>query len=407
MKWHRIPESGRTWPPGFRVKKGCRTAANWVISMKVIFVSNYFNHHQKPFCEELYRKLGSDFAFVATGTMSDERKKLGYTQGDAPVYVISAWENDQNHRAALERIRMADVVIAGAGAEEWIADRLRRGKLILRYSERPFKTKPSLPRWLYHSLRFRKRDGGNRNIYMLCASGYTAADFAGMGMYRSRMYKWGYFPAVKKYETDRLLREKKHNSILWCGRFLDWKHPDDALRLARQLKIQGYDFEMTLIGTGTMEEELYRLAKELDVADCVRFPGSMSPEQVRSHMEQAGIYLMTSDRQEGWGAVLNESMNSGCAVVASHAAGSAPFLIRDGENGLLYHSGNGDMLYEKVRYLLDHPDEQSRLGSNAYETILSLWNAGTAADRLLQLAEKILAGEKSPRPFGEGPCSPA
>jgi glycosyltransferase involved in cell wall biosynthesis len=94
-------------------------------------------------------------------------------------------------------------------------------------------------------------------------------------------------------------------------------------------------------------------------------------------------------------------------VVASHAAGSAPFLIRDGENGLLYHSGNGDMLYEKVRYLLDHPDEQSRLGSSAYETILSLWNAGTAADRLLQLAEKILAGEKSPRPFGEGPCSPA
>ena len=379
----------------------------WVISMKVIFVSNYFNHHQKPFCEELYRKLGSDFAFVATETMSDERKKLGYIQGDVPEYVISVWGNDKNRSAALDGILMADVVIAGAGAERWIAERIRQGKLVLRYSERPYKKKPSLLRWLYHCYHFRKRDQRNRNIYMLCASGYTAADFSGMGMYRKRMYKWGYFPEVMEYETDRLFGEKKRNSILWCGRFLDWKHPDDALRLAQRLKKQGYDFQMTLIGTGTMEKELHRLAEKLDVADCVCFPGPMSPEQVRKHMELAGIYLLTSDRQEGWGAVLNESMNSGCAVVTSHAAGSAPFLIRDGENGMLYHSGNLDMLYEKVRHLLDYPGEQRRLGSGAYETILSLWNAGTAADRLLQLTDKILTGEKNPRLFGEGPCSPA
>lgn len=51
----------------------------------------------------------------------------------------------------------------------------------------------------------------------------------------------------------------------------------------------------------------------------------MKASEVRSYMEKADIYLFTSDFNEGWGAVLNESMNSGCAVVASHAIGSVPF----------------------------------------------------------------------------------
>jgi hypothetical protein len=37
----------------------------------------------------------------------------------------------------------------------------------------------------------------------------------------------------------------------------------------------------------------------------------MPPEEVRVHMEQSNIYLFTSDFGEGWGAVLNEAMNSG------------------------------------------------------------------------------------------------
>ena len=49
-------------------------------------------------------------------------------------------------------------------------------------------------------------------------------------------------------------------------------------------------------------------------------------------MEKSEIFLFTSDKGEGWGAVLNESMNSACAVVASHAIGSVPFLLKDGEN---------------------------------------------------------------------------
>ena len=56
---------------------------------------------------------------------------------------------------------------------------------------------------------------------------------------------------------------------------------------------------------------------------------------------------------------------------------------------------------------MDNPDEQERLGRAAYETITGLWNAEVAAQRVITLSEHLLAGEKYPDLFEEGPCSRA
>ncbi len=75
------------------------------------------------------------------------------------------------------------------------------------------------------------------------------------------------------------------------------------------------------------------------------------PEEVRAAMERSEIYLVTSDRKEGWGAVVNEAMNSGCAVVADHMIGAAPWLIRQGENGWMYRDGEEQELFRTVERL--------------------------------------------------------
>ena len=375
--------------------------------MKLVFVSNYYNHHVKPLCEALYGRLGSDFRFIATSEMRQDRRDLGYQQETDPRFVISANKGEEQKTEAIKLINTADVVIAGSAPEEMYAGRLRSNRLMLRYSERPFKTKLSLPKRLYHVYSFRSRDMGDKNVYMLCAGAYVAADFHSVGMYRSRTYKWGYFPHAKEYDPEELMARKSSNSLLWCGRFLDWKHPDDALTVAAKLKADGYDFCLNVIGTGVMKEELSAMADRLGLSDCVRFLGSMPPQEVRGYMEKAGVFLFTSDRYEGWGAVLNEAMNSGCAVAASHIIGSVPFLIKDHENGLIYESGNTQMLYQKVAYLLQHPEEQIRLGKNAYHTIRDGWNAETAASRVIGLAEQLLAGKSGSGCFDSGVCSRA
>lgn len=174
-----------------------------------------------------------------------------------------------------------------------------------------------------------------------------------------------------------------------------------------RLKRNKLTFKMTLIGTGEMEEQLHNMIRDKSLEDCVEMPGAMKASEVRSYMEKADIYLFTSDFNEGWGAVLNESMNSGCAVVASHAIGSVPFLIKDEENGPIYENGNQKQLEQQVCRLMDDAEYRMKLGLNAYHTIADLWNADVAAERLIDLCENIIFAKKTKSPYENGICSEA
>lgn len=366
--------------------------------MNIIMISNFYNHHQNEISAELDEITQHSFCFVETSIMDQNRKELGWRQNSLPDYVSS----DSS------KLYDAEIAILGMVPPNTEREVIRRNILTFRYSERPLKHGLEPLKYLPRLLRWHYRNPSRKPLYLLCASGYCSGDYAKFGMFSNRAYKWGYFPQMRHYPCiDAFLHKKQHKQILWCGRFLDWKHPDDAIRVAKLLKNDGMDFSMDFIGTGPMENTMRNMIGEFGLDTQVHVRGPMPPEQVRDNMEDAGIYLFTSDFQEGWGAVLNESMNSGCAVVASHAIGAVPFLLKNKENGLVYRSGEVSSLYRKVKYLLTNPDEQLRLGHGAYHTIVSEWNAKNAANRFVKLSEAILAGEPSPELYVSGPCSRA
>lgn len=379
--------------------------------MKVTFFSNFLNHHQLPFCLAMDELTNHQFTFVATAPIPQERLELGYEDLNKKYpFVVTTYEHQEGVKKAMALSRESDLVIIGAAPERYIKDRVRLGKVTFKYSERLHKlglSLKTLPRTLimgwYRHGRYQKYP-----VYMLCASAYTAGDCAKFGNYIDRAYKWGYFPEIKEYDLDALFEKKKHDkvSLLWCGRLIDLKHPEAGILVAQRLKAAGYNFELNIIGNGSMFDTLSAMIENLNLQDCVHLLGAMSPDLVREQMEKANIYLFTSNFIEGWGAVLNESMNSGCAVVASHAIGSVPFLIRNGENGMIYPYGNIDRLYNCVEQLIKNPDRQKDMGRKAYETLHGQWNATTAAQRLLQMTEQIL-DHGSCDLFENGPCSKA
>lgn len=371
--------------------------------MEIVFLSNFYNHHQMYLSRSLWKLLHGQYTFIATTPMDEERRKLGYQEIEEPFLLPF----EENPVICMERIRRADVVIFGSAPRKLIQERLKKGKLVFQYSERIFKKKPPFYEMPARAVKYYLEKGRYPNLYLLCASGFAAADYAKTYTFLNRSYQWGYFPETKHYPIQNLLSQKDKQRILWVGRLLDWKHPDDAITVAKRLKEAGYDFYMDIAGSGEMEDQLKTMVQTGGLNDCVTFLGAVPSNEVRELMEKAAIYLFTSDRYEGWGAVLNESMNSGCAVVASHAIGAVPYLMKHGENGLIYHSGDIDDLYNNVRYLLDHPEAQVRLGSAAYETIVNEWNADVAAQRLVSLSEQLLAGAKTPDLYVRGICSPA
>ena len=376
--------------------------------MKIVFISNFMNHHQLPFSNAMIAQ-GMDYYFIATEPISNERLVMGYRDMNNEYdFVICAYENDDNYKKALNLCFNADVVIVGSSPKVYIKERLKAGKLTFKYSERIYKIKPPIYQMPLRAIKYFLDYGRYKSFYMLCASAYTAADYAKTRTFLNKAYKWGYFPKVKKYDNiNDLINKKTANSLLWAGRLIDWKHPENAIEIARRLKQDGYNFIFNMIGTGDLKEYLETLIADCELQNYVRLLGSMSPEKVRDYMEKSQVYLFTSNRQEGWGAVLNEAMNSGCAVVASHEIGSVPFLIENGKNGLIYRDGDIDDLYKKVKYLLDNPCERYIIGEKAYYTLESEWNAENAARRFADLAKSVIDGNKMPDIFDKGVCSRA
>ncbi|MEG1275960.1 MAG: glycosyltransferase, partial [Ruthenibacterium sp.] len=138
----------------------------------------------------------------------------------------------------------------------------------------------------------------------------------------------------------------------------------------------------------------------------VLFSGMHSVQASRELMRESDIFLFTSDENEGWGAVLSEAMADGCAVLTSHTGGAAPFLVRDGENGLLFDASSETDFVQKGLLLAHDKALRVRLGERAARTMREVWNAQVAAQRFLQLGEALLYGNReNAAAWEDGPCS--
>ena len=372
--------------------------------LSVVFLSNYFNHHQKPLSDALFELLDGNYCFVETAYMSNSRKQLGWGGIEYPSYVIRPDLAFSKETQSL--IDHADVVISGSAPSRLVLKRVWSGKLTFRYAERPLKKGLVLWKYPYRFLKWHLINPPRRPIYMLCASAYTASDYAKFGLFRNRCFKWGYFPKTYQYaDSDKLIESKQPNSIVWVVRYIFLKHPEAAIELGKRLKQDGYKFSITMIGNGPLLNQTAASVIRDNLENEIHVIGAVSPEEVRTHMENAQIHIFTSDRNEGWGAVLNEAMNSACVPVVSSAVGAAAFLVEDGKNGFLYDTV--DELYEKVKYLLDHSEERIQMANAAYRTITDEWNAENAAAQFISLASQLLEGNKQLTVPAKGVCSKA
>lgn len=378
--------------------------------MRLVFFINYLNIHQVYLIDEFYHLLGEDFRFVATLPRREDQLKGGDDYSNR-CYTILAGECEMAHVQALQLARESDVCVFGACSQEYALERAKSypDGLSFEVGERWLKRglinvlSPALRSWYNNYIRYYR----HRPFYKLCCSAFAAHDDRMLHVYKGRHFKWGYFTQVHEYEEPSRPQSsvQKPLTIMWCSRFLKLKHPELVIQLAAMLKRNGYEVQTDMYGSGPEQEVTMLLCRQMDVNDVVSFKGSAPNEVILQAMRQHDIFLFTSDHNEGWGAVLNEAMSNRCAVVASDAIGSAPFLIRDGKNGLLFKSGQVNSLYEKVVRLIMNPEERRQLAERGYQDMLRVWSPRNAAKNLLQLIDDLKAGRDTS--ITNGPCSKA
>ena len=88
--------------------------------MTIVFISNFFNHHQKYISDYWYHATDRHYWFIATMEMPEEQKKLGYQEFNED-YIIKL---NEGNRSDIKRIvNKADVVIIGSGDESLLDEK--------------------------------------------------------------------------------------------------------------------------------------------------------------------------------------------------------------------------------------------------------------------------------------------
>lgn len=329
--------------------------------MKIIFLSNYFNDHQRELCNSLY-EIAESFIFIETSKPSNDRVLFDII-GKKPEYVKNINDIDIN------QIEGCDVLIAGHIDFNLIKERIRKDNLTFLYQERADKSFFDCIKFPYRFFKYKAMYGKANNLYLLSAGYYTSYDYKKYFLFKNRSLKFGYFPN-KSLKTINF--KDKQNAFCWCGRFLRWKKPQIYSWLSK--KINKKDLVFNIAGNGVLE-------KKLSKNNNLVLKGALENDQALALMTQSKYYLFSSGRKEGWGAVLNEAMSAGMVCFCSIKAGSTLYLVKDGVNGFVYK--NRLELKRKIDHAISNQELCRNVSLNAKNTINNLWNGKVAAQRFI------------------------
>jgi len=352
--------------------------------------------------------LGADnFRYAVLEPVSAERLKLGYRNDDCVIepWLLRAYTDNENDHQFRKWYETADIIMTGERSDDLLLKRVRAGKLTFYMSERWWKPPLGKLRLLHPA--FAKMAENFRslvtfsNFHYFPIGALAAQDMSVLGCFSDRIWEWGYFTEV--VDEPYMARHNNPVRLLWVGRMLALKRIDIILHAASRLRRQGYLFTVDVVGEGPMRSRIRALRTKLGLADIVRLAPSIPADQVHDLMCAADIYVFPSNGSEGWGAVVNEAMSTGCLVVASQATGAATTLIRDGVNGLLFRSGDVRQLSSLIARAISEASWREQLAREGYHTMHDLWNPRVAAQRLMNLSNGLLG--RGPMPdYNNGPC---
>ena len=182
--------------------------------------------------------------------------------------------------------------------------------------------------------------------------------------------------SARRRETLRhsLGLERGRPIILYAGKMMPRKRPDDLLRAYMQLspdsQAEPHPY-LLFVGDGEMRRDLETTA-EFTGWKSIIFQGFKNQTEVAAFYDLCDVFVMPS-ATEPWGLAVNEAMNAGRAMVVSDHVGCGPDLVRNGDNGFVFKAGNVADLSRVLREALASPERLAEMGHKSLE-IIDRWS---------------------------------
>ena len=143
---------------------------------------------------------------------------------------------------------------------------------------------------------------------------------------------------------------------------------------------------LVVVGSGDQRDLLEKRARELGIADACLF--QPATEDVAPWLRAIDVFVLPS-LSEALSNALMEAMACGCSVVASRVGGN-PELVRPGETGLLFESGNAADLAQQLLTLIADERLRSSLACAAAGWVATEFSTARSVKRMEQIYESHL-----------------
>jgi len=162
---------------------------------------------------------------------------------------------------------------------------------------------------------------------------------------------------------DKLGLPHNKKIILFFGNIVAYKGPHILLKAFSKAKSQFKDAMLVFAGRGKMQEELTKLAAELDIKSDVLFTGYVDEKLKPFYYKSADIFCLPSiTMAEAFGIVNLEAMACGIPVISSKLGG-IPDVVTDRETGLLVKPEDKEALADAIILLLENEDIARKMGN--------------------------------------------
>ena len=163
-----------------------------------------------------------------------------------------------------------------------------------------------------------------------------------------------------------------HKIILYSGKYIQKKRPMDVLKAFHQLGES--DCWLVMIGDGNLREEMEKYIALHGIKQVI-LTGFVNQSKVADYYAISDVFVMASSVGETWGLSVNEALNFNLPVVVSDYTGSSADLVKNGDNGFTYETGNVPELADKIRRVLrgelsNKTEGHAIMRTYSYDTIL-------------------------------------
>ncbi|UCE37024.1 MAG: glycosyltransferase family 4 protein [Thermoplasmata archaeon] len=173
--------------------------------------------------------------------------------------------------------------------------------------------------------------------------------------------------AFQKYDSDlpkQKFRQKRY--LLFIGRMYHEKAPLHLVQALSKLHDDHKDLGVIFIGPDQGEvEKVKALARKLGLKDRIVYAGKVTEKEKYELLSGCEFFVLPS-KFEAQGIVFIEAWAQKKPVVGTRVGG-VPYVVADGETGLLYEYGDIDALTAHIRFLLENPGKARAMGERGFE----------------------------------------